>query len=410
MSRHRHTQNTSATNPTTNKPDYLKIIKKLLLEHKELLASAIVILGIIISAFGYIYTQGYNNYFGVSSNWINTNNSSFFFKLILPLSVAIIIMLPNLIASLPLLTKLKTIKTIVLELFGIIITFTLLFCLIYKVDISDIKFVIIGFILIPLCTSFFSDELRLALDILVGFALSIISLGFLGWAICQTRNNPETNVTWEGIVALAIMTILIVGIPLIIWVLIKIDKKTQPAPTNNNSSNNTDTEEDKIMSRNITVIGTAICVIILSSIGALMLYGAGASSASQQKEFRIIKLQDKEYSESLSSSEWRDDLKEYDNNLSGDNEERIKELTQNSPFLQIVEFETDDSSSKNVGLRRITNVYVVISENDDNYLVMNAYTDYKTNELYIFKSEKREIEKKEQLVRTITFKSRPQIV
>lgn len=403
MSRQRQTQNATATNSTSNKPDYLKIIKKLLLEHKELLASAIVILGIIISAFGYIYTQGYNNYFGVSSNWINTNNSSFFFKLILPLSVAIIIMFPNLIASLPLLAMLKTIKTIVLELFGIIITFTLLFCLIYKVDISHIKFVLIALFLIPLYTLFFSDELRLGFDIVVGCFLSIISLVFFGWAICQTRNNPETNVTWGGIVALAIMTILIAGIPLIIWAMIKIDKKTQPAPTNNNSSNNTDTEEDKIMSRNITVIGTAICVIILSSIGALMLYGAGTSSASQQKEFRIIKLQDKEYSESLSSSEWRDDLKEYDNNLSGDNEERIKELTQNSPFLQIVEFETDDSSSKNVGLRRITNVYVVISENDDNYLVMNAYADYKTNELYIFKSEKREIEKKDVLVNTIVF-------
>ena len=142
MGRRHHSSNTTAANPPSKKPDYLKIIKKLLLEHKELLASAIVILGIIISAFGYIYTQGYNNYFGVSSNWINTNNSSFFFKLILPLSVAIIIMLPNLIASLPLLTKLKTIKTIVLELFGIIITFTLLFCLIYKCVI--IIWIIIG--------------------------------------------------------------------------------------------------------------------------------------------------------------------------------------------------------------------------------------------------------------------------
>lgn len=393
---------TGAILSTTNKRiDIYAKLKEILLKHKEILATAVIVAGIIISALGYIYFQGYYSYFGVSTKWISTQNSSFFFQLILPISAAVILMFPNLIAAFPLLAKTNVIKTITFEFSWILNLALILFCIYYQINFTNFPHIIVGLFLVPLYMSFLSDSLRKGYDIVTGVVLFFVTISFLIWIVYKSNEN-EIVLKWENIVALILVTILITGLSLIIWLMIKIDKHSNP-PSQNTPKDKI--SPDKIIKNsNITVIAIVITMLIFSAITACMLYFSGASDASQKNVFNIIKLNNVEYSDTVSPSVFSNkDIMEFENEIRSGCKDSVVEKIKDRPFLQIVELKDEKTQKLYYSVRRVINSYVIVAENDEKYLVVNAYID-ESNNMFLFTEEKREIEKTGQLINTVKFK------
>ena len=404
---------TAASSENTQKViDIFAILKKTIFEHKELLASAIVILGIILYSLGYTYYQGFFDYYGVSAKWISSQQSSFLYSLILPLSGAILVMFPNIIVSFPLIAKTKTLKSCVFEISWLINVFCILYCCNFGINIHSLWFGLAGLLLFILYLAFISEEINEKLEGTLGVFISLISVAFISWIIYETIHKKEVKANINQIISLIIVTIFITGIPFILWIIQKI-KKTGSSQTNiqntpdiSDINNNSDIEKKKIKDRNISIIGIGIGVLLFFTICYLMINSIGKNNAMQKRDYNIICLSENELYDNDSSGSLNSEfLQSFNEELKNNNEDMVNESIKDIPFLQIVEIENEGKCVK-----RITNAYVVISENDDNYLVINAYVDANTNNLYIFKSEKREIEKDGQLINTIILAKSPMIV
>lgn len=405
---------TAASSENTQKViDIFAILKKTIFEHKEILASSIVVIGIIIYAFGYTYYQGFFEYYGVSAKWISSQQSSFIYSLILPLSGAIVVMFPNVIVSLPLIAKTDAWKVVVFESSWIINTFCILYCCNFGVNIHTLWFSAISIVLLALFLAFISEELNKGYK-LIGILILGISLFFIYWIVRKTINNEKIVVSSQQIISLLVVTIFITGIPFVWWIIQNIKKiiasksqtNSQSTTSGSNTTNNPDNEKQRIKDRNISIIGKGIGVLFFLPICFLLFNSIGKNNAMQKRDYNIICLSENEMYDNASSGSLNSELlQSYNEELKDNKEDIVKESIKDMPYLQIVEIE-----NKGKYVKRIVNAHVIISENDDNYLVINAYVDTNTNNLYIFKSEKREIEKDGQLINSIILAKAPMIV
>lgn len=399
---------------TQNVIDIFAILKKTIFEHKELLASAIVVIGIILYSFGYTYYQGFFDYYGVSAKWISSQQSSFIYSLILPLSGAIVVLFPNVIVSLPIIAKTKAWKVVVFESSWIINIFGILYCCIYGINIHTLWFFIISIILFVLLLAFISEEINEILEVILGVFISLISVAFICWIFYETIHKKEIKANINQIISLIIVTIFITGIPFVWWIIQNIKKiiasksqtNSQSTTSGSNTTNNPDNEKQRIKDRNISIIGKGIGVLFFLPICFLLFNSIGKNNAMQKRDYNIICLSENEKYDNASSGSLNSELlQSYNEELKDNKEDIVKESIKDMPYLQIVEIE-----NKGKYVKRIVNAYVIISENDDNYFVINAYVDNNTNNLYIFKSEKREIEKDGQLINSIILAKAPMIV
>ncbi|WP_294480809.1 hypothetical protein [uncultured Ruminococcus sp.] len=408
------TQNTASTtansqnvsDETHREIDIYDKLKDIILKHKELLASAIVILGVILYSFGYSYYQGYFAYYGVSSRWITVQQSSFFYNLIVPLSVAILTSIPNFIASFPLIAKTKPLKTLVFEVSWLINILCFLYCCIWSIKIQTVWFYLYALALFVLFVLFISEEIHGVFEKLAGITISLASLYFVKWIISETIEK-KIIISIQNIIGLIVVTFFITGIPFTIWILKNISSRKQNNNSqNSNTTNTSDNEDQKIKDRNTTIISYVISIFFSLPICFLMFNSIGNTNAKQKRNYNIIQMSEVELYDTDSSYSLNNELLlSCNEELKNKNDEKVKETIKDKPYLQIVK---DKNNKKCV--RRIVNAYVVISENDDNYLVINAYVDSANNNLYIYKSEKREIEKDGQLINSIVFDAEPAIV
>lgn len=365
------TETSNQTQNSNHPKDYFELFTK----HYKAIISAIItvipILGAVLTFLIYIYKKNYLAYFSVSEDWVEVELSKSIFNLIYKGCLGVVLLLPNAIALSPLLFKKETIEKVKSELKFLLISFIVIFLIAIPIKSQtnlSYQSVIIG--------------LGLLWALAFGLPVIIVSLITILNAVIILFNyiyHPLKTIKLICTYVLGIVKNIISNIAPLYTLPIRATKRSIHYITNinlrkffkaiatgidkiNNFSpepNQNATSEEHITNKNKALF--ILIILILGGITFIVFYvsSLGTTIADEEKSFSIIKLNDIEV---------YDDLKE-DNN--GDN-----------PYIQ---------SNK-----RIVNSKVILSENDDYYLVINSYIDETGNDLklYIFTREQMIIEKK----------------
>lgn len=345
--------NTQATSPSqtqnSNLPkDYFELFTK----HYKAIISAIIaaipFLGVVFTFLFYVHEKSYLEYFGISENWVEVELSKSIYNLIYKGCISFIVLLPNTIALAPLLFEKETCKKV---------RFEFLFTLGWMSVIALISELIKSKIRLTYLKTFIMLSLLWTLILGLPVIFSLMNNFVSAITLIFTHPIKTFRYLFRHIKNIRIKTIFK-------NIANGIDKMNNfiPEPRQN------ETDEERITNRNKGLYILIIILIVFSTLSIMSVIGFGQDKAHGERNFSVIKLNESEV-------ETYDDLKQ---NFYGE-----------KPYIQSDE--------------RVVNSKVILSENDDCYLVVNAYIDKTDNgsELYLFTSEQTLIEKTDVIVNKI---------
>lgn len=340
---------TETSNQTQNSnlpKDYFELFTKHYKAIFAALVTAIPILGAALTFVFYLYDKSYLEYYNISEQWVNIELLKSVYNLIYKGCIALTMLLPNAIALSPLLFKKETRKKVKFEFFFTLSCAIIIFSIAFLIDKkTNFSYGESSLILWLLWILMFG--MPVVLSLIINLINAIVLLCFhpirtIKYLIHHIR-NIKFKTLFQNIAN---------GID-------KMNNFSFVPPQN-------ESDEERITNKNKALFILIIILFVIITFMVFYFSSLGTKKANGEKTFSIIKLNETE---------------EYDNleeDYNGDN-----------PYIQ---------SNK-----RIVNSKVVLSENDDYYLVINAYIDETDNDLklYLFTREQMIIEKKDVAINLI---------
>lgn len=347
------TDNSNQTQNSNLPRDYFELIVKHYKAIISTIITAIPLLGTILTLLLYLYQKNYLAYFGVSEDWIQVELSKSIFNLIYTGCIVVIMLLPNTIALAPLLFEKETKKKIKFEFFFTLICSVLILLIAIPIKLqTNLSYSKTLIILGMLWIMMFGMPVIISLfiNIINGFSLIFLHPRRTFIYLRNHRRNLRITTLFQNIAN---------GID-------KMNKFLYEPPQS-------ETAEEHITNKNKAFFILIIFFFVLFIIMVLCPCSWGTTKAYEEKSFKIIKLND---------TEEYNDLKE---NPDGDN-----------PYI--------------ISNKRYVNAKVVIAQNDDCFLVANAYIDNNSNpKLYIFSNEQTSIEKNDVSICIMIFSEPPEM-
>lgn len=333
-----------ATQNTNLSRDYFELITKHYKAIIATIAAGIPILGAALTLVFYLHDKSYLEYYNISEQWVNIELSKSVYNLIYKGSMVFIMLLPNTIALAPLLFEKETRKKVKFEFW-----FTV------------VSAIIIGLISFPIKAKISWSYSKTLIALVLGWILmfgfpvivSLINVIVTAFSVLIFHPKRTFKYLWtrlrHNIRIKTIFHNIANGID-------KMNKVSSEKIQNQPSDEN-------IVNKNKALYLLLVIFIVVFVVFVLFIGSLGKTKADEERSFSVIK---------PSTIEQYDDLKP---NSNGE-----------SPYIQLN--------------KRKVNAKVVLSENDDSYLVINAYLDEKENDLklYLFSSEQTVIEKNDIIV------------
>lgn len=394
---------TDITSDANNLPtDYFKLFSKHYKKILSIVIAAILFLGVVCTFIAYIYNKSYYDYFNVSDNWIELGFTKELFNIIYHGCIMVIILIPNLISAYPFIFNKKDTKYIIkfeLKFLAISSLIGSIVCYLFHHIINESLSSII-------CSVTIIWSLIFALPLLMYIMSNIIII------ILVTISHPLKSIKYflrhlklhyiipnREYLDISnpyrfIKSLLLFYINNLVSFMNKVDSKFYSDPESSS-------EEEKINNRNKDFFKLIIMCIIFISFIIISISTEGKNKATNEKNFSIIKLSDNEI-------ETYDDLKQYKDDESpyivSENIELKNLLLEHK--ININSLVQNLKKSK-----RIVNAKVILTENDEYFLIANSYIDYEVNDfkLYIFIDEQTIIEKNDILINKITLAEIPEI-
>lgn len=376
---------TSTSTVTTSQRNYFKWCQDHYKAIFTALAACVPILGAILSFLIYIYHKGYNSYFNINENWIDLSFTKSLFNLVYEGLLAAFVFSPNFISLHILLFNPKAEQRVKKNFWLIIITLIIVAIISGLVVLfTDIKLficlkyallVISSLFYIPIIYALICDIVAIIEVLIKNFRLSLQYL----------KNNFKFKKMLHPFRYFAKLT----------------DKANEKIYSNITPMTN---EEKTIFQNQGLMVLIVLCVFMAILFSFCAKY-EGAFKAETQKNFSIISLNEEEYI--------FEDIKEYNN--TGTKYPSAPYIKYDKQEMQKLIFTHKVNISDLLKApplkKRVVNAYVILTENDDNFLIANAFLQKNNNEynLYIFSDEQTVIEKKDVKVKMISLKEPPEL-
>ena len=314
------------------------------------LTASVPVLGVIFTFLIYLFQKNYLSYFGVNDNWIDIEVSKTIYGIIYKGCIALIVLLPNTISLSPLLfeksTKDKIKNEVIISLICIILMAVLAYPFMKIIHVTYGK-------------SFLFLLILFSVAVLLPVYFSILNFLISSTIILVIHPIKSFKKTFYYIKRDFRSFKIKKGFEIMAKLVDKINKYPQQSPS-------VISNDERIKNRNIALYILFIIFVGFMAFVVLFTASLGTTTAKAEKNFRIIKLSESEIYEIPQTS-----------NL-------------DAPYIQ--------------NNKKIINSKVVLTENDDYFLIANAYID-ETDEninIFIFKNEQMIIEKKDIATQNIT--------